>query len=241
MRLTDLQIINKFKINSTDKILDIGGSMKQHNLIKVDTLVDIIEPNKSLYNRKKLLAKKFVKLDITKEKLPFKDNEFDFCLCTHVLEDLYNPFLIIEEMSRVSKRGYIATPSMGKDMEYSRLNLTNWKTGPRRVSGVSHHKWFFTQKNGVMQIIPKNYPLLSTRKFQISKWLGESEFQFYWEGKIKYVEIRDLYFHKLIKFYEDFLKTNKKKIRKGTIVIFLDNPYYYIKEIAKLFLLKLKK
>jgi len=241
MFLTDEEIIKKYKIKPIDRVLDIGGSMKQHDLIKVDTLVDIIEPTESIYNKKELLAKKYVKLDVTKDKLPFKDKEFDFCLCTHVLEDLYNPFHLIEEMSRVSKRGYISTPSMGKDMEYSHLNLSDWKTGPRRVPGISHHKWFFTQKNGMMQIIPKNYPLLSTKKFQIIKWLGDNEFQFYWEEKIKYVEIRDLYFHKLIKFYEDFLRTNKKNIRKGNVIIFLDNPYYYIKEITKLFLMKFRK
>jgi len=161
MFLTDKEIIKKFHIKPSDNIIDIGGSMKQHDLVKVDTLVDIIQPKESVYNKQTLLAKRFIRLDITKEILPFKDKEFDFCLCTHVLEDLYNPFLLLDEMSRVSKRGYIATPSMGQDMEYSHLDLTNWKTGPRRVPGVSHHKWFFTQKNGVMQIIPKNYPLLA--------------------------------------------------------------------------------
>jgi len=241
MALTDEEIINKFGIKSSDKVLDIGGSMKQHDSIKVDTLVDIIEPKDSIYNKKELLAKKFVKLDVTKDKLPFKDKEFDFCLCTHILEDLYNPFLLLDEMSRVSKRGYISTPSMGQDMEYSHLNLTNWKTGPRRVAGVSHHKWFFSQKKRIVQVIPKNYPLLSTKKFQVTKWLGESEFQYYWEGKIKYKEVSDLYFYKLINFYEDFLKTNKENIKRGNVIVFLDNPYYFIKEITKLFLTKFSK
>ena len=231
--LTDSELIERLKIKPTDRVLDIGGSMKQHREIKVDTLVDIIRPEESPLIKNKLLAKNFVKLDITKEKLPFKDKEFDVCLCTHTLEDLYNPFNIIDEMSRVAGRGYISTPSMGKDMEYSHFNLTNWKTGPRRVAGVGHHKWFFVNEKDVMKIIPKNYPLLSTSKFHITKWSGEDEFQYLWNGKIKYQEVSDLDFHKFIGVYNNFLKTNKKNIKCGPVLFFLDNPYYMIKEAVK--------
>lgn len=238
MTLSDKQLIEKYKIKPNDNILDIGGSMKQHQLIHVDTLVDIIRPETAPYGKSKLLAKNFVQLDITKEKLPFKDNEFDFCLCTHTLEDLYNPFLLLNEMSRVSKRGYISTPSMGKDMEYSHYNLTDWKTGPRRVPGIGHHKWFFYNEKGVMQIIPKNYPLLYTSKFHITKWLGEIEFEKYWEGKINYKEIKDLNFYKLIEIYDNFLKENITKIKRSPVLIFLDNPYFFFKETLKILLKK---
>jgi hypothetical protein len=41
--------------------------------------------------------------DFSIQKLPYADKEFDFIYCRHVLEDLYNPFLLVEEMSRVGK------------------------------------------------------------------------------------------------------------------------------------------
>ena len=236
MELSDKQLIEKYNIKITDKVLDVGGSMKQHQLIHVDTLVDILRPEEAPYGKSKLLAKKFIKLDIAKEKLPFKDKEFDFCVCTHTLEDLYNPFLLLDEMSRVAKRGYISAPSMGKDMEYSHLNLSDWKTGPRRVPGISHHKWFFYDEKGVINVIPKNYPLLYTSKFHIKKWLGNSEFQFYWEDFIKYKEIKDLDFRELIKIYSSFIEKNKKLIKKGINLIFLDNIFFFLKEYAKLLL-----
>src|SRR5687768_10284392 len=142
MLLTDLEIIKKLKIKSTDRVLDIGGSMRQHEFIKIDTLADILPPEEAPYWPTKLSANKFVKVDITKSKLPFKDKEFDVCLCTHTLEDLPSPFLVIEEMSRVAKRGLIVTPSMGQDMVFLPIDYTDWLTGARRVPGHAHHKWF---------------------------------------------------------------------------------------------------
>lgn len=236
MSLTDEQLIAKFKIKPTDRVLDIGGSMKQHPILSVDTLVDIVRPEESPYRKGILSARHFVRLDVTREKLPFKNKEFDFVLCTHTLEDLSNPFLVINEMSRVAKRGFIITPSFGSELVFSHFNLTDWLTGARRVPGLAHHKWLFYLNKNVMFIIPKNYPLLYTHEFRITKWRGEEEFEYDWEGEIKYKELKDLDFHLLIREYKDFIKRNRLKIKKGPVLFYLDNPIYYFKEVAKLFL-----
>jgi ubiquinone/menaquinone biosynthesis C-methylase UbiE len=86
--LTDSEIIEKLNIKEGERILDIGGSMKQHSEIKIDTLIDIIRPEDAPYGKSKLKAKKFIKVDVTSQKLPIGDKEFDVCLCTHTLEDL---------------------------------------------------------------------------------------------------------------------------------------------------------
>lgn len=234
--LSDRRIIRKFKISPKDKVLDIGGSMKQHEEIKIHTLVDIIHPEEAPYGAFKLRADNFVKLDITREKLPFKDNEFDFCLCTHTLEDLSHPFLVLDEMSRVAKRGYIVTPSMGKDMVFSHFDTTNWLTGSRRVPGNAHHKWFFVKKRNKLQIIPKNYPILYTPRFHIVGWSGEDEMRYYWEGGIDYMAKNSLNIHKLIDEYEDYLQKHKDLIIKGRVLLFLDNPRYIFKAVLKLML-----
>lgn len=128
MSLTDRRIIQRLKIKSRDRVLDVGGSMKQHGELQIDTLVDIISPEEAPYTPSELKAKHFVKLDITHQKLPFENKEFDVCLCTHTLEDLPSPFSAIAEMSRVAKRGLIITPSMGTDMVFSHIDFTNWLT-----------------------------------------------------------------------------------------------------------------
>ncbi len=145
-QLTDEELIARFHIKLTDKVLDVGGSAKQHDLITINTIIDIVEPENTPYKQSNLTAKEFVKLDLNKDKFPFKDKEFDFVLCTHTLEDIDTPFLALEEMSRIGKRGYIATPSRGKDSEFSHFDITDWLTGPRRVAGLAHHQWFFENK-----------------------------------------------------------------------------------------------
>jgi hypothetical protein len=236
MPLSDQEIIAKYNIERSDTILDVGGSMKQHSLLKIDTLVDIIRPEESPYGRGRLKAKHFIRLDITQDGLPFKDNEFDFCICTHTLEDLTNPYLAIKEMSRVAKRGLIVTPSMGFDMVFSHIDFTNWATGARRVPGLGHHKWLFYKEGERMIIMPKNYPLLYSSEFQFTRWFGEKELEYYWEDKINYREIKDLNFHQLIGEYKRFVRRNRKKIKPGLVLLYFDNPFIYLKEWIKLLL-----
>lgn len=87
-------------IRPGDRVLDVGpghAPLKRAN-VSVD-FVDVPGVNN------------LVKCDVVNEPMPFKDKEFDFCFARHVLEDSYNPFAIIKEMNRVSKRGYIEVPS----------------------------------------------------------------------------------------------------------------------------------
>lgn len=238
MSLTDFELISKFKFKANDKILDVGGSMKQHTEIPIDTLIDAIRPEESQYNKGKLRAKHFVRLDLNRDKFPFKDKAFDFCLCTHTLEDLPYPFLAIDEMSRVAKAGYIATPSFGQDIVFTHIDFTNWGTGARRVPGISHHKWLFYNKGGEMRVVPKNYPLLYSEEFQFVKWVGESEFQFPWKGKIKYEEFRDFDFKLLIGEYKDFTAKNRNKLIKGRALFYLDSPLNLVKANLKRILKK---
>lgn len=233
MLLKDREIIKKYRIKPSDKILDVGGSMTQHTEIKIDTLVDIIRPEDSPYKPEKLLAKNFVKRDIIREKLPFKNKEFDFCLCTHTLEDLAYPFLIIEEMSRVAKKGLIVTPSMGEDMVFGKIDFTDWLTGARRVPGHAHHKWFFVSDGKKMKVIPKNYPLLYTSDFHFVDWKGEKEFEYFWKDNIDYEEFKDLDFHELINEYGKFKFKNRSKIKQGRVLYFIDSIPNYLSAFTK--------
>lgn len=233
MLLTDKEIIANLKIGSMDRVLDVGGSMAQHTSINIDTLVDLIRPEDSPYKPTKLRASRFIKIDFTKDKLPFKDKEFDVCLCTHVLEDLASPFLVMNEMSRVSKRGLIVTPSMGCDMVFSPIDYTNWLTGARRVPGEAHHRWFFVGSGRKLEVIPKVYPILYTENFQVTKWSGIAEMEHYWKDEIVYEEFTSINIHKLIDRYEEFINKNQKEIKISRTLYFVDNPFNLIKAISK--------
>lgn len=86
------------------------------------------------------------------EKLPFKDNQFEYVYCSHVLEDFIEPIVIIEELIRICKVGgkiEIRTPFETNN------NLTNIR-----------HKSFFTlckfnglTKEYAVMNYGKEYPL----------------------------------------------------------------------------------
>jgi len=73
-------------------------------------------------------GKPFFLSDI-QERTPFKDKQFDFVYCSHVLEHLDNPVAGALELSRIGKRGYIEVPS-----GYCTMYL---------FYGLVHPKWFF--------------------------------------------------------------------------------------------------
>jgi hypothetical protein len=84
--------------------------------------------------------------DFSIQKLPYADKEFDFIYCRHVLEDLYNPFLLVEEMSRVGKAGYIETPSPAAEL------CKNIDCGDLYVPwrGYHHHNSFVWEHEGTL-------------------------------------------------------------------------------------------
>jgi len=43
--------------------------------------------------------------------LPFADSSFDYVICSHILEHVEDPELLIRELTRVASSGYIETPS----------------------------------------------------------------------------------------------------------------------------------
>ena len=78
---------------------------------------------------------KFRQVDIQRDRLPFGDKSFDFVYCRHVLEDLYDPFSVCTEMSRVGRAGYIETPSPLAEV----CRGTDGNSPPWR--GYQHHRF----------------------------------------------------------------------------------------------------
>ena len=74
--------------------------------------------------------------------------KFDFCICTHTLEDIRNPMFVCSQMERIAKGGYIAVPS--KHVEMARFEF-----GPNGHRGYIHHRWIFEVKNNRFMGYPK--------------------------------------------------------------------------------------
>lgn len=118
------------------------------------------------------------------EKMPFKDNCFDFVIASHVLEHSTDPERFLSEIQRVGKAGYIEVP----DAFFERLNP------------YKDHRLEITSKNNQLVILRKkgwiqDHELVDLYENRIStlfaeKLIPENPFYFhvryYWENTIDF-------------------------------------------------------
>ena len=100
----------KLKIPSGAQVLDVGSGHNPHP--RANVIVDkFIDTNyHRLDNIKVLKKQKFIEAD--GENMPFKDKEFDYVICCHVVEHVENPAKFLTELARVGKGGYLEAPSL---------------------------------------------------------------------------------------------------------------------------------
>lgn len=81
-----------------------------------------------------------------------KNGKFDFCICTHTLEDLALPHFVVSQLGKLAFSGAISTPS-----KYSELRrFEEAEPGlPTRHLGWIHHRWIFTFRAGEWLALPK--------------------------------------------------------------------------------------
>ncbi len=161
------EVLSRIKPN--DLVLDVGGWACPFN--RANWVIDA-EPyetrgfyarngmgkaqggEKEYFNRDT-----WVERDICdKEPWPFKDNFFDFSICSHTLEDIRDPLYVCSELIRVSKRGYIEVPS--------RLVESCRGIESSRIVGLSHHRWLVDITDNCVQFTMKYHMI--NGDFQLS-------------------------------------------------------------------------
>ena len=100
--------------------------------------------------------KNYTKVNVSEEKLPYADNEFDFVYLRHVVEDLWNPINCLNEVSRVAKEGWIETPSPICEMTRG-IDGLDGISPPWR--GYAHHRYIVWNDSNVLKILPK-FPMV---------------------------------------------------------------------------------
>ena len=128
LQRTSINSVNKIlKENQNWKVLDIGcGYTANENATVVSDVQDLSNFYKD---------KQFVK--ITEKKLPFKDNEFDFVITSHVIEHVDDFQFFISEIERISKKGYIELPTkLGDNLVFENSNDHLWMFEYNDVSNI---------------------------------------------------------------------------------------------------------
>ena len=197
LKRTSLNFVNNLlKKNSNWKILDIGCGYRANKY--TNTIADVQDLS-HIYKEKK-----FVK--INDKKLPFKDQEFDFVIASHVIEHVEDFKFFLSELERISPKGYIELPSRLGD------NLV--------FENKKDHIWWFKYDDDNNKIIgsKKNQLLepfitVSTAKYFEEIFRESLVIEIIWEDKIDYViddNIRQENYKKT-----SFLRLIKKYITKN--------------------------
>lgn len=112
------RVLSIFSVYHCDRLLDIGCGDGSFAVLLKDFAdevfgVDVSKDAVALAERRGITA---FGCDVDREDLPFEDNFFDAIFCGEVIEHLYNPDHLLDEMYRVLKDGgicIITTPNLG--------------------------------------------------------------------------------------------------------------------------------
>jgi hypothetical protein len=149
-------------------VIDVGGGAAAFP--RADWVIDALpyeDRGKLLRGQPTGHAKRFsrgtwVQRDLCdRQPWPFADKQFDYAICSHVLEDVRDPIWVCSEISRISRSGYIEVPSRAIEqslgIEYPRL------------AGYHHHRWLVSVSDDVLEFRLKPHLLHVTRGAIVAK------------------------------------------------------------------------
>jgi len=193
LRRTSINLVNRIlSQNPHWKVLDIGCGFTANK--NATTIADIKDFSNFYKN------KKFIK--ISEKNLPFKDNEFDFVIASHVIEHVEDFEFFVKELERISKKGYIELPTrLGDNLVFENLNDHIW--------------WFiYDDINNFLIAAKKNQLIEPFITVSVARLFGEifresMVLELAWEDKIDYKidnsirqdDFKKITFVKLIKKY----------------------------------------
>lgn len=124
--------------NSDFRVVDIGGAASPWSAEIVDAYVDL-RPVDGFCT---------IVGDIHDPEIwqKIKSENFDFCICSHTLEDIRDPIFVLSQIREIFSHGYIAVPN--KHVEFSHIES-------RLYVGYGHHRWIFTLTPHGLRLIAK--------------------------------------------------------------------------------------
>jgi len=176
------------RLGDDDLLLDVGAWA--HPFGRADWVIDLgSHATRGLYyydrdaEPERFTAETWVQRDLChREPWPFADDQFDFAVCSHVLEDVRDPVWVCSELSRVARAGYVEVPSR---LEEHALGVH----GP--WAGWSHHHWLCDVVDGRLEVVFKAHEIHGTPEAHFPAGfhgtLSESQrvLTLWWEGAVE--------------------------------------------------------
>lgn len=213
-----LQYISEKKSQGPFSVIDVGGSANAWSANVMDALVDFKPSNIDL-------KYKNYSFDITDyeawgnlEADVAKNGKYDFSICSHTLEDIMDPKMVIKKLVKISKAGFIAIPS--KYAEFTRnIHWSESCIGPHL--GYIHHRWIFSFKNNKFIA----YPKINFLEYnEISKIIGAAQnnnffdLSFFWENDLNIEYINNNYLgpspEAVVSYYRDLIHDDCDELLK---------------------------
>ncbi|MBU2540172.1 methyltransferase domain-containing protein [Patescibacteria group bacterium] len=200
------------RLKKDDIVIDIGGGRYpwfRANYIldkrAFDKRVGKTDIDEKVGGEEHFSRETWVSRDFYELPWPFEDKFFDFSLCTDTLEDLRDPIAICKEIQRVSKAGYISTPTRAAE---SKIGVSEHSKS-NKLQGYFHHRWFVEIIDAKLVFKMKTPLLYQNRRWLIDE-IGQSALNYFWEDSFDYEE-QYLAGHKeALKDFESFYYKHKK-------------------------------
>ncbi len=146
-----LKIIKNFKLTNKSRIIDIGcgKGFLIYEIKKILPGIEIVGLDISKYakSKSKNEIKEFIKIHKAEKRLPFKSKYFDLAIsinCFHNLQ-INHLKIAITELTRVSKKQYIAVESYRNNKEL--FNLQCWALTCQSFFNKNEWKWILNENN----------------------------------------------------------------------------------------------
>ncbi len=145
------------------------------------------------HTRRRSLPGTWTEADICATPWPYPDKYFDFSFCSHVLEDVRDPLAVLREIRRVSRAGYIETPSRAREIfvAASYPRLTAW-LGRTPAVGFPNHRWYVENIQGQFRFLAKTAETIASPDYVLTRReLGrdltedESGLGVFWSNRIE--------------------------------------------------------
>lgn len=172
------------RLRKNDVVIDIGGGrypwFRSNYVLDKRTIDQKVGETafggktgeKEYFSRQTWIQRDFYELP-----WPFEDKFFDFSLCMGTLEDLRDPIVICKEIQRISKSGYISTPTRAAE---SYVGVSEHPKS-NKLYGYFHHRWFVEIIDSKLVFKMKTPLLYQNRQWLIDK-IGQHTLNYFWEG-----------------------------------------------------------